>query len=452
VAAITKRGGAAPAWGIEPVPDGLRRLSGLDFAVLWGDLAAGLLVVVAGALLVPGLGLPLALLAIVVGSALGCIPLALVGVAGAREGVPTMRLLRPVLGTRGSLAPTALNVAQLIGWTSFELWAMALIAARVTGPILGVESFWIWLAVATVICLLLSLGGPVLVVRAWMERFGVWVIAGVAAWITYRILAEADLGALWSRPGKGGFPSFWVGVDLVIALPVSWIPLVADYSRFARRGVSSAAGTYVGYLVANVWFYAIGALLVLTAGVAPGPASVGEGILTLAGGAVVLLALLVGETDEAFADVYSAAVSVQNAAPRLRQRTLVVAVSALGAALAAWLFGQPDEGVATYESFLFLLGSIFVPLAGVFVADYFLLRNRAEAGGVRLGALAGWVLGFAAFQLVFPTGPGWWTDLVAGVPGVPLGGGDLSASVVAFGVAALATLALGRLRRPAAAR
>jgi putative hydroxymethylpyrimidine transporter CytX len=363
-----------------------------------------------------------------------------------------MVLLRSVLGARGSLAPTVLNVAQLIGWTSFELWAMALIASRVSGPLFGVESFWIWLAMAAAVCLLLSLGGPVLVVRAWMERFGVWVIGGVAAWITFRLFAEADLGAVWSRPGAGGFPTFWQGVDLVIALPVSWIPLVADYSRFARRGVSSAMGTYVGYLIGNVWFYAIGALLVLTAGVVPGPASVGEGILTLAGGAIVLLALLVGETDEAFADIYSAAVSVRNAAPRLPQRRLVVAVSAVGVALAAWLFGQPDEGVATFELFLFLLGSIFVPLSGVFIADYFVLRNRERAEGVRGRAMAAWVLGFVAFQLVFPTGPSWWTDLVAEVPGVPIGDGSFSASIVSFVVAGALMLLLGRVRRPAAAR
>ncbi|HEX9891374.1 MAG TPA: cytosine permease [Actinomycetota bacterium] len=445
----------ARPWDARPTEDAVRRLSGLDFAVLWGDLGVGMLVIVAGALLVPALGLPQALLAIVLGSALGCIPLALVSRAGADHGIPTMVLLRPVLGARGSMAPTVLNVAQLVGWTAFELWAMALIASKVTGPLFGLKSFWIWLAVAGALCLALSLGGPVVVVRRWMERFGVWVVGGVAAWITFRLFAETDLSAVWARPGAGEFPTFWQGVDLVIALPVSWIPLVADYSRFARRGVSSAGGTYAGYLVANVWFYAIGALLVLGAGVAPfpGPAAVGEGILTLAGGTIVLLALLVGETDEAFADIYSAAVSIQNLAPRARQRPLVVAVALVGVALAAWLFGQPDEGVASYELFLFLIGSVFVPLAGVFVADHVLLRRgrldadglfdpRGPGAGVRVRAIVAWVLGFVAFQAVFPTGPGWWTAWMDGLPGIPLFGGAFSASVTSFVVAGVARLLL----------
>src|SRR5947209_18222240 len=106
----------APAWGIRPVPPEHRRLSGFDFGVLWGDLAIGLLVLLTGALLVPSLGFPRALLAIVVGSVIGCVPLALVALAGAREAVPTMVLFRPVLGRRGSYLPSVLNIVQLAGW------------------------------------------------------------------------------------------------------------------------------------------------------------------------------------------------------------------------------------------------------------------------------------------------------------------------------------------------
>jgi NCS1 family nucleobase:cation symporter-1 len=459
----------APAWGVRPTTDQVRRLRGLDFAILWGDLGVGLLVLVSGALLVPALGLGQALLAIVLGSVLGCIPLALVGLAGAREGLPGMVLLRPALGTRGSYLPTVLNVGQLVGWTAFELWAMALVASRITGPVLGVQSFYVWLAAAAVLCLLLSLGGPVLVVRRWMERFGAWVLAGVAAWVTFRVLTEVDLGALWSAPAHGGFPTFWAGVDLVIAMPVSWIPLVADYNRFARRGVGSAGGTFGGYLVANVWFYTLGALLILGAG-ASGPSVTGiaDGIIALAGGALVLVVLLVGETDEAFADIYSAAVSLQNLAPRLNQRVGIVAVSAIGAGLAAWLFRLPNEGIATYEFFLFLIGSVFVPLFGAFLADHFVLRggrpSRPEAlfdrrgpyryqRGFNLAAVGAWVLGFAVYHWIAPTPLGGWEGAVetffAGwlhLP-FPLFGGEVPASVGAFVAAFLGYLALGTLLR-----
>ena len=452
----------APSWGVQPVPPDHRRLSGFDFAVLWGDLGVGLLVLVTGALLVPALGFGEAFLAIVLGSVIGCVPLALVGMAGAREGVPGMVLLRPTLGIRGSYLPTVLNVAQLVGWTAFEFWAMALVASRITGPLFGIDSFHIWLGVAAVVCLLLSLGGPVLVVRRWMERFGAWVIAAVAAWITFRLFATTDLGELWSRPGTGGFPTFWNAVDLVIAMPVSWIPLVADYNRFARRAVSSAGGTYAGYVLANVWFYALGALLILGAG-APGPSVTGiaDGIVDLAGGTLLLIALLVGETDEAFADIYSAAVSTQNLVPRVSQRAMIAAVSAVGVAIGAWLFRQPGEGIFAYESFLFLIGSIFVPLFAVFVADYFTLRRRRyEAGalfdvrgpyrysaGFRVEAIAAWVLGFVMYHLVVPTGPAGWVQTVTDLTGAPLLGGNAPASILSFAAAFIVYVVLNLARR-----
>ena len=459
----------APSWGVRPTSAEVRRLSGLDFAVLWGDLGVGLLVLVTGALLVPALGLPQALLAIVMGSLIGCVPLALVGRAGAREGLPGMVLLRPTLGTRGSYLPTLLNIGQLVGWTAFELWAMALVASRITGPVLGIDGFAFWLAAAALVCLLLSLGGPVVVVRRWMARFGVWVVMAVAAWVTVRVLTAAELGALWARPGAGGFPPFWGAVDLVIAMPVSWIPLVADYNRFARRAGASAAGTYAGYLVANLWFYSLGALLILGAGAdTPSVTGIADGIVALAGGSVVLVALLVGETDEAFADIYSAAVSAQNLLPRLHQRVGVIAVTAIGVGMAAWLVGLPDEGILTFEFFLLLIGSIFVPLFGVFLADYEVLRRRRGyrgdalfdhrgpyryAGGYNLAAMAAWLLGFGTYHWIAPTSLEGWSHAVEtffadwlGLP-FPLFGGAVPASVVSFMAAFLAYVAIVGVRR-----
>ena len=453
----------APAWGIRPVPPEHRRLSGFDLAVLWGDLSLGLLVMITGAFLVPALGFPTALLAIVLGSVLGSIPLALVGLAGTRDGVPGMVLFRPVLGVRGSYLPSVLNIVQLVGWTGFEFWAMSLIADGVSERLFGFSSYWLWLGIVTVVCTLLAVGGPILVVRRWLERFGAWVVGAVAAWITFRVLTVADLGAVWTSRGLGGF-GFMLAVDLVIALPVSWLPLVADYNRFGRSERSSAVGTFAGFAAGNIWFYSLGALLVLGAGLGdPSPAGLGQSIAALAGGAVVLVALLAGETDEAFADIYSAAVSTQNLRPSVSQRGAILALAAAGAGLAAWLGSRPQVALGTYESFLFLLGSVFVPLFGVFVADYFLLRRngaRLPAGRVESGrkgvdgwAVAAWLAGFLVYQWSVPTGPAAWQDLVETVihgwlrlP-FPLADSVVGASLPAFFVALLVHVVLSRARR-----
>jgi putative hydroxymethylpyrimidine transporter CytX len=286
----------------------------------------------------------------------------------------------------------------------------------------------------------------------------------VAAWVSVRVLTAVDLGALWARPGGGGFPSFWPAVDLVIAMPVSWIPLVADYNRFARRAVGSGVGTYGGYLLANVWFYSLGALLILGAGGGPSVTGIADAIVSLTGGVLVLVVLLVGETDEAFADIYSAAVSSQNLVPRLNQRIGVLSVAALGVAGAAWLFGLPGGGVDTYEFFLFLIGSVFVPLFGVFLADYFVLRRGTTyrhrdlfdsrgpyryAGGFNVAALAAWVVGFGVYHWIAPTPVAGWAGAVEAffarwlhLP-FPLLGGRVPASVAAFAAAFLLYLPLG---------
>ncbi|HEX9121902.1 MAG TPA: putative hydroxymethylpyrimidine transporter CytX [Actinomycetota bacterium] len=439
----------APAWGIRPVPPTHRKLSGLDLGVLWGDLSVGLLVMVTGALLVPALGLPRALLAIAIGSAIGCLPLALVGLAGEREGVPTMVLFRPVLGLRGSFLPSALNLLQLVGWTAVEFWAMAKVANVASMRLLGFDAYHLWLLVVAVVATVLAAGGPILVVRRWLERFGIYVLVGTALWITVKVLAFGDLGAIWRGQGQGGLP-FWLAVDLVVVMPISWLPLAADYNRFARTGGGGFAGTYWGYLVGNVWFYALGALLVLATGASADVVGIGSAIATVAGGALLLIALLVGESDNAFADIYSAAVSVQNVTPEVPQRGLVTAIGAVGFLLALVF------SVDRYQVFLLLIGSVFVPLSAVFLAHYFVVR-RGRYGeeelfartGTNARALVPWVAGFVLYHWSVPTGPHGWVDAVRTVFAdwlhlpFPLFGSALGASVPSFAVAfALAVVVL----------
>ncbi len=435
---------------IEPVAAERRTLSGLDLAVLWGDLSVGLLVIVTGALLVTafGLSLPLALLAILVGGAIGCLPLAVVARAGHREGVATMVLFRPILGERGSAIASAVNVIQLVGWTAVEFWAMAQVANVASSRLLGLDAPGVWTAVVAAICTVLAIGGPIVVIRRWLERFGIYVLIGSAVWITVEVLLAGDLGTAWSAPRTGELP-FWLAVDLVIVMPVSWLPLAADYTRFARRDARAATATYASYLLGNTWFYALGAFLAIGAGTTADAVGVGSSIVALAGGAVVLLALLVGESDNAFADIYSAAVSTRNVVPRVAQRSLVVAVGTVAFVLALTL------SMERYELFLLLLGSVFVPLFGVFAAEY--LRSGSRFGPeafltsprVRWVAFIPWLLGFAVYHWCAPAGPAAWADGVRGVVEAiglpfPLFGSRLGASLPAFLVAFALTWVLPR--------
>lgn len=431
---------APPEWGIDPVPDQHRLLRGIDLFVLWSSLGVGLLVLEAGALLVPGLSLGQALLAIVIGTLVGNLLLALTGVAGADHAIPTMVLLRPVLGTRGSFLPSLLNLAQLIGWTAFEFWVMALAAQRISQAVFGVSAYGVWLVVFAAWCTLLALGGPLVVVRQWLEKFGVWLVYGVTLWLTVYLFSHYDILAMLRQPGTGEMP-FWLAVDLVVAMPISWMPLVADYNRFARRSGSAFWGTYLGYFVANVWFYALGALFILALNVSePTPDNLAAAIMTMTGGLIALLVILVDETDNAFADIYSAAVTIQNMLPKVSQRLLVVIVAVVSLLLAAFI------GIAQYFNFLLLIGSVFVPLFGIFAADYFLLRARRldveelyreegmywYRGGVNWVAVAAWVVGVIVYHVIARTLP------------------NLGASIPGFIVAFVVYWALARVARPLA--
>jgi putative hydroxymethylpyrimidine transporter CytX len=439
-------------WGIERVPEQHRKLTGFDLGVLWGDLAVGLLVIVAGALLTAppeqfgfGLSLPAATAAIVLGSAVGCLLLGIGGVIGTREAKPTMVLLRPVLGTKGSWIPTLLNVAQLVGWTAFELWAMALVGDKLGQRLFGFSSFAFWLIAFSIVVLALSLWGPLGVVHHWMEKFGAWLVGAIGLTISLALLS--DLGELWSLPGSGGAAIFGVPMDIVIALPVSWIPLVADYNRFSSRPRGSFWGTTGGYLVANIWFYGLGALLVLRSpDVSVSPEGIALAILGLAGvsvtGSLLLAGLLVGETDEAFADVYSGAISLRNILPNVSNRVLIVGVTAIGAILAGRFT------MLSYETFLFLLGSVFLPLLGVWFADYFVLKVRSDEGrAFRWESLVGWVAGFVVYHWIAPTPLGWWSDFVVDLFGEPLSAriNWLGASLPSFAVAFALHVVIGSL-------
>jgi putative hydroxymethylpyrimidine transporter CytX len=432
------------SWGIEPVPPRLQVLGGVETGLLWGNLGVSLLVVVAGAVLVPALSLPDALLAIVLGCLIGNLMLAAAGLIGADARVPGMTLMRAPLGQRGSLLPTGVNVLQGVGWTTFELLVIATAAAALSDELFGFRAQWLWTVVFGACALALALLGPIGFVRRFIRRFGVWAVPLALLYLTWWAIDGADLGALWDAEGEGGL-SVWQGADVVVGITVSWVPLAADYTRFSRRRRDAFFGTGIGYLLPDAWLLALGAVLVLSRDLgdpaALPPAVVAGGLAAI----VALFALLVTETDEAFANAYSAAVSLQNAFPRAPQAFLIFLVTAVATA------GALVVDFVGYQSFLLLLGSVFVPLFAVLLADWLAAGAHYSADDVfaspawRPGLIAAWLAGFALYQWLFPTGPGWWVDAVDVLRPPDWGiGATVPSFLVSFGVALAVALATRR--------
>jgi putative hydroxymethylpyrimidine transporter CytX len=378
----------------------------------------------------PDRPLGVTVLAIVVGAVIGSLLLGLGAAAGAREGVPGMVLLRGLLGRRASALPTVFNLVQCTGWATFEIVIIAEAASRALDA-----PRWPFVLAAGALATLMALR-PLGAVRV-LARYAVWLALASVVYLFVQVLADP-----LPPVTDGVATSFWTATDIVIALPISWFPLVADYTRHVRSGRAAFAGASVGYGLATVALFLLGALALVAYGSAG--LDVIDALLAVPLGLLAVLVLLVVEVDEAFANVYSTAVSAQNLLARLDRRLL-----ALGVGTAATLLALVLD-VAAYEPFLFLIGAVFVPLVGVFVLVYFVLPRGAwdvsDTAPSRPLLLLPWAAGFVAYQLTLPTyfaGPGaswtaWWAARQADLGIDPANG--WSASLVSLAVAAVLTL------------
>src|SRR3954471_16281623 len=219
-----------PAWGIAPVPERLRVLGLGDSLLLWGNLAVSLLVIVAGALLVPALSLKQALLAIVLASLVGCALLGVAAAIGTDARVPAMVLMRVPLGQRGSYLATGLNVIQCLGWSVYELIIIASACAALSDRVFGFRATWLWTVIFGGVAVALGWLGPVGLVRRYGRKVAIWVVLASLVYLTWWVIDKSDLSVFWSADGTGGFPTFWQGFDLTLASLISWTPLAADYT------------------------------------------------------------------------------------------------------------------------------------------------------------------------------------------------------------------------------
>ncbi len=261
--------------------------------------------------------------------------------------------------TCGSLfarLPVVLNIVQLIGWTTFELVIM-----REGTAAIGKQSFGLSLdspggiAVTTLlwgVVLTALMGGSMLaLVRQFIGRFGLPLVIASLLWLTWQFggqLQAKGMDAFWARPGNGGM-GLWSAIDLVIAMPVSWLPLVADYARHGRNGKSTMTGTWLGYAIANMWCYALGVMVVSLA--EPG-ANLVTTLLLAQGGLVALGLILIDEIDNAYGDVYSGAVSSHSLKPSWSIRTwgMGLAVVCTGLALVLPMHYELPKGATLAEA------------------------------------------------------------------------------------------------------
>ncbi|MFC4054743.1 purine-cytosine permease family protein [Actinomadura syzygii] len=423
----------------EPAP---KVLGFWDQGAFWANLGVSLLAF-SGAYTVlapdgagrPTLSIAAGIVAMSVGTALGGLMLGLAAVPGARTGQPAMVLLRGLFGARLSYAPTVLNIAQLIGWGTFELIVIADAARELWD---GVPR-WGYVIAAGAITTVLTVWplGSVRLLRRYVT-----VAVAIALVYFYVQLLREPLPDLT----RGSWGGFWIGADAALAVSISWVPVAADYTRHSRTERAAFGAAAVGYSVTQIVAYVLGLLaLALVAG---DPTRAFDPFLNVSLGVVFFAIFVLREADQSFADTYSTAVSIQNLVPRADRRVLSVALG-VGVTVLALVLDIND-----YASFLTLIGSVFVPMLGVLAADFFLgRRHRTDGWDVsrtapsRWSMIAAWAAGFAVYQLINPGTVGRWAGFWRDVQDALhfTAQSWMSASLLSFLVAGLAALLAGRL-------
>jgi len=387
--------------GIEPTLKEERNLGGSDFFLLWAGAAVSLAEIWAGGLIVP-LGLGLGLWAILLGHLIGNTPFALGGLIGSRWGIPMMVAVRPSFGIKGSYFAAALNVIQLIGWTAVMLIICGQ-AADAISKFYGFSALTLWVVLSGVITTLWALVGHR--IWKWLQRISVVALLVVCVAMTFIVFQQYGWSMLAQIPAKKALP-FMVGMDLVIAMPISWLPLVSDYSRFATGSRSSFWGTWIGYFIISSWMYLLG-LAASLATQSPDPSGVVMNLMLKFGWAIPALIIVLFSTfTTTFLDIYSTAISGLNIFPKLGERKGILIGGLLGTVTAV-IFPT----LLNYEHFLLFIGAMFCPLFGIVLVDYFFFRGslidlndlyRREGRywywkGINPTALIAWAIGFAIY-------------------------------------------------------
>src|SRR3954452_25024813 len=429
----------APLTLEEPAPRSLRLIDQLG---MWGNLGVSLLGFTGAAFVLypiadgAAMSLGAALVALLVGTVIGTAAVCAAAVPGTETGQPAMVLLRGLFGVRISWLPTILNVVQLVGWTTFELVVISTAMHQIAG---GIDR-WVYVLVGGAITTVLALR-PL----GWIRLLRKYVTVAVVVALVY-------LGAqLLRNPlpslGHGTWNGFWLAVDTVIAVTVSWVPVAADYTRHSKSVRDTVVGTFVGYSVTQIACYGIGLVALLTVAKSGTDHQMYGAFMAVPLGTLAFAVLAVRELDQSFVDTYSTAVSVQNLRPRWDRRVLAVAVGTLATVLGLAL------NISDYQNFLLLIGSIFVPLLGVLAVDYFVISRRqwdlSEAAPARWVMVLPWLIGFVTYQLINPGYLGWWSrqwgridDWLHFTPQ-----SWMSASLLSLLVAAAATVPFGLLQR-----
>lgn len=356
-----------------------RRTGIFENGLIWFGAAVSLAEILTGTYLAP-LGLKKGVAAILLGHIIGCALLFFSGVIGGTVRKSAMESVKMSFGQKGSLLFAVLNVLQLVGWTAIMIYDGAIAADGImhTGR-------WIWCLVIGVLILLWILVG--------ITNLGkINTIAMAALFILTLILCKViffDSSAAGISIADDSL-SFGAAVELSVAMPLSWLPLISDYTREAKEPVKASAVSAVVYGIVSVWMYLIG----MGAAIFTGEYDIALIMVKAGLGIAGLLIIVFSTVTTTFLDAYSAGISGETVLPAIRGKYAAMVVTVIGV-IGAILY--PMDNIT---DFLYLIGSVFAPMIAIQIADFFLLKKNVEDTAVNFTNLFIWVIGFVMYRIL----------------------------------------------------
>ena len=355
----------------------MKKTSSFQNSLIWFGAAVSIAEILTGTYFAP-LGFTKGLLAILVGHVIGCAMFFFAGLIGGRTRRSAMGTVELSFGRIGCLFFAALNVLQLVGWTSIMIYDGAL----ATNTVLGIGK-WVW-------CLVIG-GLIVLWIAIGIKNLG-WVnkIAMAALFILSIVLCVVVFRGGTPVTEPDGSLSFGAAVELAVAMPLSWLPLISDYTREAEKPFAATLSSTLTYGVVSCWMYLIG----MGAAIFTGEGDIALIMVKAGLGVAALLILILSTVTTTFLDAYSAGISAESLSKKINGKHAALIVTVIGT-VCAICFPMDD-----ITNFLYLIGSVFAPMIAVQIADHFILHRDRFAVAADARNLVIWLVGFIAYRLL----------------------------------------------------
>ena len=355
-----------------------KKTSVFSNGLIWFGAGVSIAEILTGTYFAP-LGFMKGLAAVLLGHLIGGLLMFAAGMIGAREEKSAMETVKMSFGEKGSLLFSILNILQLVGWTAIMIYDGALAANGIfdTGT-------WVWALVIGVLILLWILVG--------LTNLGkVNTIAMAALFILTLVLFKVVfLGGDGVEAVVSGELSFGAAVELAVAMPLSWLPLISDYTREAEKPFAATLTSVVVYSIVSCFMYVIG----MGAAIYTGESDIAQIMVKAGLGVVGLLIIVLSTVTTTFLDAYSAGVSCVSVSRKIPEKWAAVAVTVIGTVGA---IVYPMDNIT---DFLYLIGSVFAPMIAVQIADYFILKKRGSEASFNIRNLVIWLIGFVLYRLL----------------------------------------------------